>query len=61
MEIESLDVTRLVEREGFDCPECKHRHSGKTLAYICVGCPCDFIPDFDAIGKEVDKATEPAK
>lgn len=47
--IEVLDVTKLVEREGFKCKECGHRHSGKTLDYICVGCPCEFVPDFDAM------------
>jgi DNA-directed RNA polymerase subunit RPC12/RpoP len=47
--VEVLDVTKLVEREGFKCRECGHRHSGKTLAYICVGCSCEFVPDFDAI------------
>lgn len=54
MAVEVLDVTALVEREGFDCPECKHRHSGKTLAYICVGCPCDFVPDWDAIQRGLE-------
>lgn len=56
--IETLDVTRLVEREGFDCKQCGHRHSGKTLAYICVGCPCDFVPDFDAIRKRQESAAK---
>ncbi len=45
--IEELDVTALVNREGFKCPECKHKHAGRSLDYICVGCPCDLIPDFE--------------
>lgn len=39
-DFEAIDVTRLIEREGFACLECGHRHAGLTLAYICVGCPC---------------------
>lgn len=49
--IETLDVTKPVEREGFKCPECEHRHAGKTLDYICIGCPCPFVPDFKAIAE----------
>ncbi len=22
------------------CHECGHRHQGRRLAYICIGCPC---------------------
>jgi hypothetical protein len=35
-----LDCTKLVEREGWDCPTCGHRHAGRPLAYICIGCLC---------------------
>lgn len=44
MKIESLDVTKLVEQEGWDCETCGHRHAGRTLAYICIGCPCPEQP-----------------
>lgn len=43
-EFQSLDVTQLIEREGWDCATCGHRHAGRTLAYICVGCPCPAQP-----------------
>ena len=39
-----LDVTDLIAREGWDCAACGHRHSGRTLGYICVGCPCPAQP-----------------
>lgn len=38
--MQALDVTKLIEQEGWDCAVCGHRHAGSTLAYICVGCPC---------------------
>jgi hypothetical protein len=27
------------------CSECGHDHTGRKFAYICIGCPCDFVPD----------------
>lgn len=27
------------------CTECGHDHQGARLAYICIGCPCGFVPD----------------
>lgn len=44
-EIHVLDATALVQREGFDCKQCGHRHGGRSLAYICIGCPCEARPD----------------
>lgn len=35
-----LDCTALIDREGWDCEACGHRHAGRTLANICIGCPC---------------------
>lgn len=29
-----------VELYGFNCPQCKNEHAGKSLAYICIGHPC---------------------
>jgi hypothetical protein len=40
MPVEPLNVTKLIDREGWDCAKCGHRHAGQTLANICVGCPC---------------------
>jgi hypothetical protein len=31
-----------VENNGWNCFDCKHRHAGQALAYICIGCPCRF-------------------
>jgi hypothetical protein len=39
-EVVPLDCTALVAREGWDCAACGHRHAGRTLANICIGCPC---------------------
>jgi tRNA(Ile2) C34 agmatinyltransferase TiaS len=39
-DIHVMDVTKLIDREGWDCPKCGHRHAGRTLGYICIGCPC---------------------
>ena len=33
---------------GFRCPKCGHHHAGQTVAYICIGCPCDMVPDWVA-------------
>ncbi len=35
-----MDCTELIKREGWDCTACGHRHAGRTLANICIGCPC---------------------
>ena len=35
-----MDCTKLIDREGWDCSKCGHRHAGRTLANICIGCPC---------------------
>lgn len=44
-DIHSLDCTTLVEREGWDCATCGHRHAGRTLGNICIGCHCpETIP-----------------
>jgi hypothetical protein len=48
-DIHVLDCTDLIAREGWDCVKCGHRHSGRTLAYICIGCPCDEKPPQDNI------------
>jgi hypothetical protein len=48
-EIQELDCTKLIEREGWDCATCGHRHAGRTLANICIGCPCpETAPQNDA-------------
>ena len=58
MQIHTLDVTRLTEREGWDCAKCGHRHAGWTLANICVGCPCPETAPMDtAEGDPMDAAT----
>lgn len=33
--------------EGWDCAKCGHRHAGRTLANICVGCPCPETAPLD--------------
>ena len=43
-------LTERVKMVGFPCRECGHKHSGEYLDYICIGCPCDFVPDFDSEG-----------
>jgi len=30
------------------CPKCKHRHAGRELGFICIGCPCPERPDLPA-------------
>jgi hypothetical protein len=40
VDIQPLDVTQLINREGWDCSTCGHRHAGRTLANICMGCAC---------------------
>lgn len=45
------ELTELVKEKGFDCRACKHRHSGEQLAYICIGCPCEYVPDWDRLGE----------
>lgn len=40
-EVVPLDCTDLIAREGWDCPDCGHRHGGRTIANICIGCPCE--------------------
>ena len=30
------------------CTECGHNHQGVRFDYICIGCPCDFVPICDA-------------
>jgi hypothetical protein len=30
--------------EGRECLVCRHRHAGRELYYICVGCPCEARP-----------------
>lgn len=30
------------------CNACGHEHRGAELAYICVGCPCEERPGFEA-------------
>lgn len=29
---------------GFRCNVCGHHHAGQTVAYICIGCPCEEVP-----------------
>lgn len=41
------ELLATVELAGFRCQACSHSHSGARLAYICVGCPCEMVPDFD--------------
>ena len=33
-----------------NCPSCHHEHQGKSLAYICIGCPCPERPGAPADG-----------
>lgn len=40
---ELVNKNNVIVREGFNCFGCKHRHSGKSLAWICIGCPCSFV------------------
>lgn len=56
-----VDVTELVNKKGFDCRECGHRHAGRALAYICIGCSCDVVPDFDRMAAEDFDAAGTAK
>lgn len=54
----------VIEREGVNCFGCRHRHAGKALAYICIGCPCAFRfcegcetivdPETCACGRSID-------
>ncbi len=30
----------MLESDG-SCGACGHKHAGKQLAYICIGCPCE--------------------
>ncbi len=39
-EVQPLDATKMIVREGWFCTSCGHRHAGETLANICVGCSC---------------------
>jgi len=39
-----LDVTSNVERDGWDCAWCGHRHAGRAFGYICIGCACEQRP-----------------
>jgi hypothetical protein len=39
-EVQPLDATKLIAREGWFCTSCGHRHAGPTLGNICVGCSC---------------------
>src|SRR5262245_18400424 len=34
----------VVQRDGWDCAWCGHRHAGRQLAYICIGCRCEHRP-----------------
>ena len=35
-----IPADESIKREGWDCAKCGHRHTGRTLANICIGCPC---------------------
>lgn len=62
MDFHVLDVTRLIEREGWDCGKCGHRHSGRSLGYICIGCPCDAQPvSVAAVREDVDEPVVPPR
>lgn len=50
------EIVATVELVGFKCTSCGHSHSGKRLAYVCIGCPCGMIPDFDKITHGDDDA-----
>jgi len=39
----SSDATKSIEREGWDCDQCGHRHAGRAYANICIGCPCQSV------------------
>lgn len=27
------------------CKECGHSHTGRRWHWICIGCPCQFVPN----------------
>ena len=35
----------IVQRDGWDCAWCGHRHAGRQLNYICIGCGCEQRPN----------------
>lgn len=37
------------------CTECGHSHTGRDLAYICIGCPCDFVPDHPVVDAHIGR------
>lgn len=58
MERTKEETVQLVKEKGFKCRECKHPHTGARFAYICIGCVCDFVPDFEAILEEWPEVIE---
>jgi hypothetical protein len=30
---------------AWQCTECGHTHTGIQLNWICIGCPCEYVPD----------------
>ena len=53
-------MSRVYNGKGpWRCSECGHRHTGRKFAYICIGCPCNYVPDHptvkEALGQSVPK------
>jgi hypothetical protein len=36
------------------CSECEHSHTGRQLGYICIGCPCGFVPDHPLVSEALN-------
>ena len=42
-DLDVLDRASDIQRRGFECDDCGHRHSGAAVGFICIGCPCPRI------------------
>ena len=51
---------------GFNCTACGHKHSGRALAFICIGCPCvrttavESAATSDAVDPHADSTGNPS-
>lgn len=57
-ELQNIELRVLTQLNDYleltarSCPKCGHQHTGKRLAYICIGCPCDYRPGLVGQGRE---------